>query len=118
MNDALLCKVADFGLSRELENADSSRGEYCTSVRYCLYGQKRDFECSLKITCRSELFNDAKDARMRRTSLLYTYFIYQEVMGVSLKFLKEKVQGSDRILRAVVLRVFLSRTFPLILARK
>lgn len=32
VNDALLCKVADFGLSRELETADSSRGEYCTTV--------------------------------------------------------------------------------------
>lgn len=37
VNDALLCKVADFGLSRELENADSSRGEYCTTVRYVTY---------------------------------------------------------------------------------
>ncbi|XP_028393816.1 ephrin type-A receptor 4-like isoform X2 [Dendronephthya gigantea] len=31
VNDVLLCKVADFGLSRELETADSSRGEYCTT---------------------------------------------------------------------------------------
>lgn len=26
------CKVADFGLSRELETTDSSRGEYVTQV--------------------------------------------------------------------------------------
>ncbi len=34
VNEALLCKVADFGLSRELENEESSRGEYCATVRY------------------------------------------------------------------------------------
>lgn len=28
----MLCKVADFGLSRVLETADSSRGEYQTTV--------------------------------------------------------------------------------------
>jgi hypothetical protein len=28
----MVCKVADFGLSRELETADSSRGEYFTQV--------------------------------------------------------------------------------------
>ena len=27
-----MCKVADFGLSRELEATDSSRGEYATTV--------------------------------------------------------------------------------------
>ena len=34
VNERMLCKVADFGLSRELENADSSQGEYCASVSY------------------------------------------------------------------------------------
>ena len=32
VNDTMLCKVSDFGLSRELETADSSCGEYATSV--------------------------------------------------------------------------------------
>ncbi|XP_046850241.1 ephrin type-B receptor 2-like [Xenia sp. Carnegie-2017] len=31
VNEAMLCKVADFGLSRVLETADSSRGEYQTT---------------------------------------------------------------------------------------
>ena len=36
-------------------------------------------------------------------------------MRVNLKFLKEKVKGSDRDVSTVVWRVFLSRTFPFIL---
>jgi serine/threonine protein kinase len=32
VDDNMVCKVADFGLSRELETADSSRGEYFTQV--------------------------------------------------------------------------------------
>ena len=33
MNDDLLCKIADFGLSRELVENESSRAEYSTKVR-------------------------------------------------------------------------------------
>jgi serine/threonine protein kinase len=36
VNETLLCKVADFGLSRVLETADSSRGEYRALVRWIL----------------------------------------------------------------------------------
>ena len=33
VNDMLLCKISDFGLSRELETTDTqSVGEYATSV--------------------------------------------------------------------------------------
>ena len=35
-------------------------------------------------------------------------------VGVNLKFLKEKVKGKDRDVSTVVLRVFLSRTFPFV----
>ena len=41
--------------------------------------------------------------------------IYKEVISVNLKFLKEKVKGSDRDISTVVLRVFFSRTFSSIL---
>ena len=40
--------------------------------------------------------------------------IYEDV-GVNLKFLKEKSEGSDPDVSTVLLRVFLSRTFPFIL---
>ena len=36
-------------------------------------------------------------------------------MGVNLKFLKEKVKGSDRDVSTVALRVFWFRIFPFIL---
>ena len=36
-------------------------------------------------------------------------------MGVNLKFLQKKVKGSDRNVSTVVLRAFLSQTFPFII---
>ena len=33
VNDRLFCKIADFGLSRELGTSETSRAEYLTSVR-------------------------------------------------------------------------------------
>ena len=43
--------------------------------------------------------------------------IYEDVLEVNLKFLKEKGKGSDRdfMTVAAVLRAFLSRAFPFIL---
>ena len=41
--------------------------------------------------------------------------IYEDVMGVKIKFLKEKSEGRDPGVSTVLLRVFLSRTFPFIL---
>ena len=55
--------------------------------------------------------------KLESTSLLGSsdYFtrIYHDVMSANLKLFKENVQGKDHV-STVVLRVFLSQTFPFI----
>jgi len=51
VDENLVCKVSDFGLSRELET-DSSGGTYTTKVMYCIRHCVADYclECSGMLT--------------------------------------------------------------------